>query len=114
MSPKFASFLLPLTLVAFPMFAQSNPVTPAVNQLGLDLLRAEASAGESKNLLLSPYSIEAALAMAYTGAEGRTREEMRRVLHLPGDDAAVSGGFSALVKEFGELQAASRRAARRT
>jgi serpin B len=92
-----------------PLSAESNPVTPAVNQLGLDLLRAQVSAGNRENLLLSPYSIEAALAMAYTGAEGRTREEMRRVLHLPGDDAVIFDGFSAFANELGELQAASRR-----
>lgn len=111
MTPKSIACLLPLTLVAIPLLAQSNPVTSAVNQLGLDLLRAQVSAGDRENLLLSPYSIEAALAMAYTGAEGRTREEMRRVLHLPGDDAAISDGFSALAKELGELQAGSRRRA---
>jgi serpin B len=91
--------------------AQSNPVTPAVNQLGLDLLRAQASAGDRGNLLLSPYSIEAALAMAYTGADGRTREEMQRVLYLPQDDAAVLDGFSALAKELRDLQSESRRRA---
>ena len=102
-----------LTFAAIPLPAQPNPVTPAVNQLGLDLLRAQASAGDHGNLLLSPYSIEVALAMAYTGADGHTREEMQRVLHLPGDDAAVLGGFSALANELSELQAASRRRAER-
>jgi serpin B len=106
---RITACLLPFTLAAIPLLAQSNPMTPAVNQLGLDLLRAQASAGDRGNLLLSPYSIEAALAMAYTGAEGRTREEMRHVLHLPDDEAAVFSGFSALAKELGELQAASRR-----
>ena len=88
-------------------------MTPAINQLGLELLRAEASAGRSGNRLLSPYSIASALAMAYTGAEGRTRQEMRRVLGLPRDDAAVLDGFAALAGELRELQAASRREAER-
>ena len=109
MSLKPAICLLALTLSASPFLAQSNPVTPAINQLGLDILRAQASAGEQGNLLLSPYSIEVALAMAYTGADGRTREEMRRVLHLPADDAAVLDGFSGLAKELGALQEDSRR-----
>ena len=109
MSLKPAICLLALTLSASPLLAQSNPVTPAINQLGLDILRAQASAGEQGNLLLSPYSIEVALAMAYTGADGRTREEMRRVLHLPADDAAVLDGFSGLAKELGALQEDSRR-----
>ena len=107
--PGITACLLALTLDAIPLPAQSNPVTPAVNQVGLDLLCAQASAGDRGNLLLSPYSIEAALAMACTGAEGRTREEMQRVLHLPGDGAAIFDGFSALAKELSELQTASRR-----
>jgi len=91
--------------------AQSNPVIPAISQLGLDLLRARATASDQSNLLLSPYSIEVALAMAYSGAEGRTRDEMRRVLHLPADDAAVLDGFSGLARELADLQVLSRRRA---
>ena len=100
-----------MTLTAIPFFPQTNPVTPAVNQLGLDLLRAPTSTGARGNLLLSPYSIAAALAMAYTGADGQTREEMQRVLHLPVDDSAVLGGFFTLAKELGDMQAFSRRRA---
>src|ERR1039458_371899 len=88
MSPKHSALLLSVTLFPMSLPAQSNSVTPAINQLGLDLLRARASGSDQSNLLLSPYSIEVALAMAYSGAEGRTRDEMRRVLHLPADDAA--------------------------
>jgi serpin B len=91
--------------------AQSNSVAPAINQLGLDLLRARATASDQSNLLLSPYSIEVALAMAYSGAEGRTRDEMRRVLHLPADDAAVLDGFSGLARELADLQVFSRQRA---
>jgi serpin B len=86
-------------------------VPPAINQLGLDLIRTETSTGNRGNLLLSPYSIEVALAMAYTGADGRTREEMQRVLHLPADDSAVLNGFSELAGELAQLQAASRQRA---
>jgi serpin B len=35
------------------------------------------------NLIVSPYSISTALAMAAAGAQGETRTEMERVLHLP-------------------------------
>lgn len=82
---------------------------PAINQLGLDLIRAETSAGKRGNLLLSPYSIETALAMAYTGADGRTRGEMQRVLHLPVGAKAVLNGFSELAGGLADLQAASQR-----
>ena len=105
LSPSFFA----LIFAAIPAMPQSNPVTPAINQLGIDLLRAQASASDRGNLLLSPYSIEVALTMAYTGADGRTRDEMQRVLHLPTDDAAVLDGFSTLTKELDDLQAVSRR-----
>ena len=108
MTSRFVVCLLPLTLLGTPAAAQPTPVTPAINQLGLELLRAETSTGRPGNRLLSPYSIESALAMAYTGADGRTRDEMRRVLGLPADDAAVLDGFAALAKELADLQTASR------
>jgi len=105
------SALLALFLGALPLPAQSISVSPAINQFGLDLLRAQASAGDRGNSLLSPYSIETALTMTYVGADGRTRDEMQRVLHLPADDTAVLDGFSGLRKELTELQAASQRRA---
>jgi serpin B len=111
---KPTALLFSLTLASMSLLAQSNPVTPATNQLGLDLLRAQASAGDHGNCLLSPYSIEVALAMAYTGADGRTRDEMQRVLHLPVDDAPVLDGFSRLARKLAALQASSVRDAERT
>jgi len=51
---------------------------PATGALGLDLLRAR----QKGNLVLSPDSIAAALAMAGTGARGRTAAQIARTLHL--------------------------------
>lgn len=48
------------------------------------------------NALISPYSIQSAMAMAYAGADGVTREEMARVLHYPKDDAEPHRSFAAL------------------
>jgi serpin B len=39
------------------------------------------------NLFFSPYSVHAALAMTADGANGTTRDEMTKVLHLPADRA---------------------------
>ncbi len=68
-----------------PAFA-ADPATTAINELGLDLHKRLAAAKADGNLCLSPYSIQYALAMTYAGADGKTREEMAKVLHYPAAD----------------------------
>lgn len=104
---KLLAFASLLSVAALRAFAQPVEVSSSINLFGLDLLRAQAAATPTDNLLLSPYSIESALTMAWTGADGVTREEMRRVLHLGPDDEAVVNGFNALNNTLSELQAAS-------
>ncbi len=72
----------------------------ATNQLAVDLHRQLATGDE--NLCVSPYSIESALAMTFAGAEGETRTEMARVLHVP-NDGAVPTSFSALQRSLEEM-----------
>jgi serpin B len=76
-----------------PAPAGADRIAAAVNQTGLDLLYARTAESGRGNLLLSPYSVAAAMIMTYAGADGATRDEMRRVLHLPEDDSAT---FAAL------------------
>ena len=59
----------------------------AVNALGIELLRETAE--PDGNALLSPYSVQCALAMTYAGAGGDTRAEMAKVLHYPQDEALL-------------------------
>jgi serine protease inhibitor len=72
------------------------------NELAVDLHRQLATADE--NLCMSPYSIETALAMTFAGADGETRTEMARVLHLT-NDAGVPGSFNALQHSLEEMSA---------
>ncbi len=72
----------------------ATAATKAVNALGLELLAKGTQPGA--NALLSPYSIQVALAMTYAGAAGQTRAEMASVLHYPADEAALHGSFKAL------------------
>jgi serpin B len=65
----------------------------ATNELAVDLHRQLATGDE--NLCISPYSIESALAMTFAGADGETRTEMARVLHLT-NDSTVPASFAAL------------------
>src|SRR5882762_4342629 len=83
----------------------TEPGAAAVNALGIDLLKK--ACRPDSNALLSPYSIQTALAMAYAGADGVTREEMAKVLHYPNDEAALHQSFAALRKELEETIRAS-------
>jgi serpin B len=77
------------------MAQPANPIAAqAINALGIDLLHQTASV--RNNALLSPYSIQMAMAMACAGADGQTRAEMARVLHYPKDEPTVDRAFSAL------------------
>jgi serpin B len=95
------SFVLFLPLLAGAAPVDTGDVVSAINALGLDLYRVQPGDG---NLLLSPYSIQDALAMTYAGAAGDTRAEMQRVLHYPADDTALHGGFAELAKELAQIQ----------
>jgi serpin B len=66
------------------------PLAPAAatGAFGLDLMRAQGPG----NLVLSPDSVAAALAMTGTGGVGRTAEEIARTLHLKGPTALAAVG----------------------
>lgn len=83
------------------MAADSGTGATAINQIGVDLYRKLATGDE--NLCLSPYSIENALAMTFAGAEGKTREEMARVLHFPATDGTLHVSFGALQRQLREM-----------
>ncbi len=78
--------------------AAENPsaAAQAVNALALDLLAKGTEA--NANTLLSPYSIQSALAMTYAGAAGVTRAEMAKALHYPEDEKALHLSFTDLQK----------------
>lgn len=60
----------------------------ATGGFGLDLMRTQGPG----NLVLSPDSVAAALAMTGTGGVGRTAEEIARTLHLKGPTAFAAVG----------------------
>lgn len=90
-----------LVLLAKPSIAAPSlePATMAINSLGLDLLRL----AEPGNALLSPYSIQSALAMTYAGAKGSTRDEMQRILYYPANDDLLHGSFAELNRALDEI-----------
>lgn len=61
---------------------KSAQIVEADNEFGLDLFRKiNETATEEKNTMISPLSVSLALAMAYNGAEGTTKEQMEDMLH---------------------------------
>ena len=75
----------------------------SLNSVGIDLLRQLAESRASETIILSPYSIESALALVYAGADGDTREEMARVLRLPADNGTLQRGFAGLRRSMEEI-----------
>lgn len=110
---KLSSLLFSLAITGLAtQAADSKTAAKAVNALGVDLYRAHSS-GDS-NLLLSPYSIQCALAMTYAGADGDTRTEMQRVLHLPADENTPHESFKALASELTAMKSKSLERVRRS
>ncbi len=85
----------------------TNSAARAVNRFAVELHRQVASSAPGQNLLLSPYSIQSALAMTYAGASGNTRAEMARVLHFAGEEDPLHRGFQTINHSLRSAAAAS-------
>lgn len=57
---------------------------------------------EDGNLFVSPYSISAALAMVYAGAQGETRRQMAETLGFPLEQDTLHPAFNRLDRELNE------------
>jgi serpin B len=90
--------------------ADTAPAVDAVNNFGFDLLAPYLGAANG-NVVLSPWSIANALAMAHAGAVGDTASEMEHVLHIAdpgGIDAAMNAVGLALAARNGSFPSANR------
>ncbi|KAH7972751.1 hypothetical protein HPB52_016626 [Rhipicephalus sanguineus] len=72
----------------------STDLTSAISTFTIDLYRQllSDSCGETANIVVSPFSIAAALSMTLAGAKGNTATEITKVLHTSGD--LIHGQFS--------------------
>src|SRR4051812_47156995 len=94
---------LMLAGLAMPALAAEFDVAAATNQSGLDLHRRLAADHADGNLVISPYSIESALALVFAGAAGDTRAEMAGALRFPADETALQSAFARLRTELDQL-----------
>ena len=72
--------------------------TAGLGGFAVELYRKLALGALDRNLVVSPYSVYKAFAMAYAGAAGETREEIKRVFGF-GDDPCAVGKASAGVED---------------
>jgi serpin B len=86
-------------LLAEPTMVTTD-VAKANNAFAFDLYKNLAK--QPGNLVVSPFSIDTALAMSYAGARGETARQMAGVLHLPKGDTNVHACFKTLLKELNE------------
>jgi serpin B len=75
-------------------------VVNANNQFALDFYRDLNAKEKGKNIFVSPYSISTALAMAFEGSSGNTRNQMAGVFHFDMPNAKRQAGFAGLQKQI--------------
>jgi len=66
-----------------------NSVVDGNNKFAIDIFKALNVEDADKNIFISPMSISSALAMAYNGAEGSTKEAMENALGFSGIDRVL-------------------------
>lgn len=68
----------------------------SINQTGLELFREMNARADNPKWVISPYSLQSSLALAYVGARDDTRKEMQRVLHFPDRNSTLTSSYAAL------------------
>ena len=69
-------------------------VAEAANDFGLRLLKTLSPQAEKENLIISPISLASALAMAYNGADGKTKTAMAATLGISSlSDKELNAGY---------------------
>jgi serpin B len=70
----------------------------------LDLYRQFRQQAPGANLIYSPYSLSAALAMAYAGARGNTEKQMAQAVHFTLPQDRLHSAFNALDQDLSKRQ----------
>jgi serpin B len=79
----------------------STAVAKANNDLTSKLYgRLVSNVGNHSNMVASPFSISAVMAMVYAGARGNTNVQMKSVLSYPEKDLVLQEGYEVMFKLF--------------
>jgi serpin B len=73
-------------------------ITDATNMFAFEMYANLSASGG--NVFFSPYSMEAAFAMLYEGARGKTADEIRAVFHFTKDDQLRRSSFAAFYNAY--------------
>ncbi|GLH01573.1 Serine protease inhibitor 77Ba [Gryllus bimaculatus] len=85
----------------------AKAVASASNVFGMDLyeaVRGGVGVGGASNVVVSPLSASAALALALQGARNRTAQQLARALHVADDAPDAARGFRALLARTKESE----------
>jgi serpin B len=83
-----------------PLSANAAAVVASNTRFGLDIYHELSAAKPNENVLISPFSISAALAMTFAGAGGQTAQQMSDVLRFTLPSAAVHPAFGELLRDL--------------
>ena len=75
-------------------------IAAELNRQGFRLLQTLCGKKETENKFISPYSIDSAFGMVYTGAKGGTADEIRKVLGMPVDPADADTFFLVMSAQY--------------
>lgn len=83
---------------------KSAQLVEADNRFGLEIFQKINAEADDDNIMISPLSISVALAMIYNGADGETKSEMEKVLHLNGLTAEeINASYKMLIAALQSL-----------
>ena len=78
--------------------SDTDAAVKANNAFTIDLFKELAK--QPGNIIVSPFSVDATLTMAYAGAHGETASQMAKVLHIPANDAHIHTALGALLEQL--------------
>jgi len=79
---------------------ERQAIAADLNRQGFRLLQHLGEEKETENKFISPYSLDSAFGMVYTGAKGATQEEIRKVLGMPADAADADSFFFLMSDQY--------------